>query len=155
MPPASCTPFTHIFDRSSPSPSFASSSGIPSPQAQNREAVSSHSNQSSLLQDFRPNTSHGPISVTKPIPPPASLPRKHDPSALNQRVVYPSKDSCYKYVFSHSPFGWMLTEPRIVSPSCFQAFRKEALSPVLRLKLESRLTLPTPARRQTRTDTTE
>ncbi|KAF6760309.1 hypothetical protein DFP72DRAFT_883791 [Ephemerocybe angulata] len=83
----------------SPSPSFASSSGIPSPLAQNREPSLNVSTSSPLLQNFRGNTlnaSHnGPISLTKPIPPPASLPRKHDPSTLNQRVVYPPKDSCY------------------------------------------------------------
>ncbi|KAJ7141458.1 hypothetical protein C8R44DRAFT_659204 [Mycena epipterygia] len=34
------------------------------------------------------------VSATKPVPPPASLPRKHDPST-NLKVVYPPKESCY------------------------------------------------------------
>ncbi|KAJ6594182.1 hypothetical protein B0H19DRAFT_1094293 [Mycena capillaripes] len=33
-------------------------------------------------------------STTKPVPPPASLPRKHDPST-NLKVVYPPRESCY------------------------------------------------------------
>ncbi|KAG5638454.1 hypothetical protein H0H81_012519 [Sphagnurus paluster] len=37
----------------------------------------------------------GPTSMTKPIPPPASLLRKQDPSSVNQRVVRPPKESCY------------------------------------------------------------
>ena len=35
---------------------------------------------------------------TKPVPPPASLPRKQSPSAINQRVIYPPKESCFKSV---------------------------------------------------------
>ncbi|KII92750.1 hypothetical protein PLICRDRAFT_134625 [Plicaturopsis crispa FD-325 SS-3] len=35
-----------------------------------------------------------PISGTKPIPPPASRPRKRDPSAASQ-TVFPPKESCY------------------------------------------------------------
>ncbi|KXN90993.1 Protein MGA2 [Leucoagaricus sp. SymC.cos] len=38
---------------------------------------------------------NGPISVTKPIPPPASLPRKIDAVAHNQRVVHPPKETCF------------------------------------------------------------
>ncbi|KAJ7691281.1 hypothetical protein B0H17DRAFT_1063335 [Mycena rosella] len=34
------------------------------------------------------------VSATKPIPPPASLPRKQDPST-HLKVVYPPKESCY------------------------------------------------------------
>ncbi|KAG6866752.1 hypothetical protein C0991_011411 [Blastosporella zonata] len=53
------------------------------------------------LSNFRPagnlllSSRNGSISVTKPIPPPASFPRKQDPSSLNQRVVRPPKESCY------------------------------------------------------------
>ena len=39
-----------------------------------------------------------PISPTKPIPPPASRPRKRDLAAVNQRVVHPPKESCFGYV---------------------------------------------------------
>lgn len=42
--------------------------------------------------------SNPPISPTKPIPPPASLPRMKDPSLNNQRVIRPPKESCFKYV---------------------------------------------------------
>lgn len=38
-----------------------------------------------------------PMSPTKPVPPPATQPRKQNPSA-SQTVVYPPKDSCSKYV---------------------------------------------------------
>ncbi|KAG6920260.1 hypothetical protein DXG01_005029 [Tephrocybe rancida] len=53
------------------------------------------------LSSFRPSgnlllsSRNGSVSVTKPIPPPASFPRKQDPSTMNQRVVHPSKESCY------------------------------------------------------------
>ena len=42
-----------------------------------------------------------PISPIKPIPPPAARPRKRDSFAACQKVVYPPKESCYKYV--HPP----------------------------------------------------
>ncbi|GLB37660.1 putative ig-like, plexins, transcription factors [Lyophyllum shimeji] len=53
-----------------------------------------------VAPNFRPgslliSSRNGPTSVTKPIPPPASLPRKQDPSSMNQRVVRPPKESCY------------------------------------------------------------
>ncbi|KAF9529238.1 hypothetical protein CPB83DRAFT_852915 [Crepidotus variabilis] len=38
---------------------------------------------------------HASIPLTKPIPPPASLLRKPDPSANNQRVVHPPRESCF------------------------------------------------------------
>ncbi|KAH9951532.1 hypothetical protein B0H21DRAFT_716410 [Amylocystis lapponica] len=41
-----------------------------------------------------PTMLHSSASMTKPVPPPPSQPRK-DPSATAQRVVYPSKESCY------------------------------------------------------------
>lgn len=104
-----------VFSPSSPSPGFASSSGIPSPPTQNRETSSALSNSSPLLQNFRGsavNTSHnGAVPLTKPIPPPASLPRKHDPSTANQRVVYPPKESCYKLVIFPNLPNRVLTIP--------------------------------------------
>ncbi|TEB38349.1 hypothetical protein FA13DRAFT_1786140 [Coprinellus micaceus] len=70
-----------------------------SPEALPHLEASSISSSSPLLQNFRGNTVNtslnGPMALTKPIPPPASLPRKHDPSTANQRVVYPAKESCY------------------------------------------------------------
>lgn len=56
------------------------------------------------MPDFRASnllapSRHGPISLTKPIPPPAALPRKSDPSSVNQRVIYPPKESCFKLVY--------------------------------------------------------
>ncbi|KAG6850955.1 hypothetical protein H0H93_005824 [Arthromyces matolae] len=58
-----------------------------------------HTPVDNVLSNFRPinplTSNCGPISVTKPIPPPASLPRKPDPSSMNQRVVRPSRESCY------------------------------------------------------------
>jgi uncharacterized protein len=52
------------------------------------------------MPDFRASNTHrnGPILLTKPIPPPASLPRKQDPSITNQRVIHPPKESCFKSV---------------------------------------------------------
>ncbi|PPQ98705.1 hypothetical protein CVT24_003413 [Panaeolus cyanescens] len=35
------------------------------------------------------------IPITKPVPPPAALPRKPDPSNAGQRVVHPPKESCF------------------------------------------------------------
>ncbi|KAF8894093.1 hypothetical protein BD779DRAFT_1609675 [Infundibulicybe gibba] len=65
--------------------------------------MSSHSVASpvdSVISNFRPNNllvpSHaGPVSLTKPIPPPAAMPRKADPSMLSHRVVRPPKESCF------------------------------------------------------------
>jgi len=37
-------------------------------------------------------------AVTKPIPPPAALPRKPEMSPSNQRVVTPPKEACFKFV---------------------------------------------------------
>ncbi|KAF8236615.1 hypothetical protein L208DRAFT_640558 [Tricholoma matsutake] len=51
-----------------------------------------------FVNNFIPNLvppSNAPISATKPIPPPASLPRKQGPSSINQRVVCPPKESCF------------------------------------------------------------
>ncbi|TFK26494.1 hypothetical protein FA15DRAFT_667378 [Coprinopsis marcescibilis] len=85
----------------SPSPpSHSSSSTHPSPLLQYSENPTHHQT-SSQQPDVRPNamlvSSHsGPISVTKPIPPPAPLPRRYDSSA-NQRVVYPPKESCHNF----------------------------------------------------------
>lgn len=92
---------------SSPSPSHASSSSAhPSPPTHHKEALS---NYSMLQPDLRPTTmlvasQNGLMTLTKPIPPPASLPRKLDPSAMNQRVIHPAKDSCYKCVFRSIKF---------------------------------------------------
>lgn len=37
-------------------------------------------------------------AVTKPIPPPAALPRKPEMSPSNQKVVTPPKEACFKFV---------------------------------------------------------
>jgi uncharacterized protein len=34
-------------------------------------------------------------TTTKPMPPPAARPRKRDLATINQRVVYPPKESCF------------------------------------------------------------
>lgn len=80
-----------------------SSTGFPSPHPQPSRFATTASPLDAPLPNFRPSSllipSHnGPTSLTKPIPPPASLPRKQDPSTANQRVVHPPKDSCYKSV---------------------------------------------------------
>jgi uncharacterized protein len=90
---------------SSPSPSFASTSAYPSPVPKSSESASHYPppvhSQPDILSNPLVAPSHsGSISVTKPIPPPASLPRKVDPATMKQRVVYPVKESCYKCVFS-------------------------------------------------------
>ncbi|KAG6860764.1 hypothetical protein C0995_007796 [Termitomyces sp. Mi166 len=91
----------HAYD-DSPVSSLNSPPTYSSPALQSTHAVaSSQAPVDTPLSNFRPSnnlllSSHtNPISVTKPIPPPASLPRKQDPSSMNQRVVRPPKESCY------------------------------------------------------------
>ncbi|PPQ68038.1 hypothetical protein CVT25_014499 [Psilocybe cyanescens] len=84
----------------SPSSGFNSSlnysSPPPYPQNHNSPSVPGELNQSeSCTSNLLITARHAPISLTKPIPPPASLPRKTDPSTINQRVVYPPKESCF------------------------------------------------------------
>ncbi|PFH46731.1 hypothetical protein AMATHDRAFT_7470 [Amanita thiersii Skay4041] len=83
-----------------PSSPGASSSQIGSPQTHNatsriqrtREDSSSHS----IPSSNHPIPSRNiPATLTKPVPPPATLPRKPDPSSINARIVYPPKDSCF------------------------------------------------------------
>ncbi|KDR75153.1 hypothetical protein GALMADRAFT_249088 [Galerina marginata CBS 339.88] len=90
----------HAYD-DSPSSGFSStlsySSPPPYPPSLNSPPTHHHN---PVLSDFRTSNllmpaRHGPISLTKPIPPPASLPRKADPSTMNQRVVHPPKESCF------------------------------------------------------------
>lgn len=87
---------------SSPSPSFASTSAYPSPVPKSLDNATHYSQPAPSQPDILSNPlvapSHGSISVTKPIPPPASLPRKVDPATMKQRVVYPVKEACYKCV---------------------------------------------------------
>lgn len=88
--------------RSSPSPAYAVSLGYPSPQSK------STNNNSSAPQSLEPvalgfsnilvSSRNGSAGLTKPIPPPAALPRKQDSSSMRQRVVRPPKESCYKCV---------------------------------------------------------
>jgi hypothetical protein len=61
-------------------------------------SVQLDSSAQSLGSDTLVLPSNALISPTKPIPPPASLPRKKDPLLVNQRVVYPPKESCFKCV---------------------------------------------------------
>ncbi|TFK68690.1 hypothetical protein BDN72DRAFT_841478 [Pluteus cervinus] len=46
-------------------------------------------------------------SLTKPVPPPATLARKLEPSSLSQRVVHPPKESCFNLpiIFPSIPEG--------------------------------------------------
>lgn len=53
-----------------------------------------------MQQQPPPTQPLAPRQTTKPIPPPpaSAHPRKRDSFAAFQRVVYPPKESCYKYV---------------------------------------------------------
>ncbi|KAF8070677.1 hypothetical protein FPV67DRAFT_1488321 [Lyophyllum atratum] len=87
----------HAYD-DSPASSFSST--YPSPSPKTAHINTSHPTVDPIVPNFRPGnllipSRNGPMSVTKPIPPPASLPRKQDPSSINQRVVRPPKESCY------------------------------------------------------------
>jgi hypothetical protein len=42
---------------------------------------------------------HHSIPISKAIPPPATVPRKLELKSSNQRVVYPPKEACFKFVF--------------------------------------------------------
>ena len=44
-----------------------------------------------------------PVTSTKPVPPPAPLPRRFDPNMFSQKVVYPPKEACFKYVSCACP----------------------------------------------------
>ncbi|XP_006460767.1 hypothetical protein AGABI2DRAFT_220937 [Agaricus bisporus var. bisporus H97] len=77
----------HAFDE------YASSYRSLSPSTTNLQ-----SNQ--VVPDFRPAnlllpSNNGVVSAIKPVPPPASLPRKFDSSSHNQRVVNPPKETCF------------------------------------------------------------
>ena len=102
---------------SSPSSGFNSTANLSPPPQYPPISNSSPSNSESILPDMPASNllaqpPYGPISLTKPIPPPASLPRKPDPSAMKQRVVYPPKESCFKYgpLFPARPY--LLLIPR-------------------------------------------
>ncbi|KJA27887.1 hypothetical protein HYPSUDRAFT_130659 [Hypholoma sublateritium FD-334 SS-4] len=88
----------HAYD-DSPSSGFPSALNFSSPPTYPSTSNSSPSNSESVTPDFRASnlipSRHGSISITKPIPPPASLPRKHDPASMNQRVTHPPKESCF------------------------------------------------------------
>ncbi|KAG5647034.1 hypothetical protein DXG03_001404 [Asterophora parasitica] len=89
----------HAYD-DSPASTFGTPGMYNSPTHKPAHANSSHSPVGRMVPSFRPGnilipSRNGPMSVTKPIPPPASLPRKQDPSSMNQRVVRPPKESCY------------------------------------------------------------
>lgn len=95
--PSISDPLT-LSTNSSPSISLPSSLGSHPPSLQ---LSSSTQSLDSVLSNPRltlVHPSNASIPPTKPIPPPASLPRKQDPSFVNQRVVYPPKESCFKCV---------------------------------------------------------
>ncbi|KAF5380460.1 hypothetical protein D9615_004629 [Tricholomella constricta] len=88
----------HAYD-DSPASTFGSPATYPSPSPKPAHVNSSRPPVDRIVPNFRPGnllipSRNGPM-VTKPIPPPASLPRKQDPSSMNQRVVRPPKESCY------------------------------------------------------------
>lgn len=101
----------HAFD--DPAPTHFAHTASFSPQQQTQLQDTSAQNQpSQFVPSFRPTNllvpSHnGPISVTKPIPPPAPLPRKLDSATHNQRVVHPPKEACFNLpiVFPSIPDG--------------------------------------------------
>jgi uncharacterized protein len=97
--PSISEPLSQFLLNSSPSLSFPSALPYPSSLQLNH---STHSAEL-LVSNFRPM----PNSPTKPIPPPASFPRKHDPSSINQRVVCPPKESCFKSVTSLTFFFFL------------------------------------------------
>lgn len=49
-----------------------------------------------LSHSFFSSTNSAPL--TKPIPPPPCRSRKHDPSLVPQKTIYPPRESCHKYV---------------------------------------------------------
>lgn len=97
----------HAFDEcvsistaSAPLTAHPSASFPPQQQPQSQPQDPQHGQ---YVPSFRPTNllvpSHnGPVSVTKPVPPPASLPRKLDAAAHSQRVVHPPRESCFKCV---------------------------------------------------------
>ncbi|TFK44341.1 hypothetical protein BDQ12DRAFT_593514 [Crucibulum laeve] len=102
--------FTSQSPNSSPSPDSNVSPEYPSPTSHRTSPVQKHADTS--MANFRPSNllvpSHnGSVTLTKPIPPPASLPRKQDPSTINQSVVYPPKELCFNLpiIFPSIPEG--------------------------------------------------
>jgi len=89
------TIFVHFIHSVNSSPSLA----YPSSQSHSVQPNSSSHSLDPVISNFRPSLIP-PCNVTKPIPPPTSLPRKQDPSLINQRVVFPPKESCFKCVAS-------------------------------------------------------
>ncbi|KAK2464208.1 hypothetical protein APHAL10511_003665 [Amanita phalloides] len=84
------------------SPPCASSSQLSSPQPQ---AVQPRS-QAAFLDAIHPGSPSGSlpvstpgtaITLTKPAPPPATLPRKPDPTLQNNRIVHLAKESCLNF----------------------------------------------------------
>lgn len=90
----------HAYD-DSPSSGFNSVLSYSSPRVHPTTNLSSPPTHADpVVPDFRVSnllvpSRNGPISLTKPVPPPASLPRKPDPSSMNQRVIHPPKESCF------------------------------------------------------------
>ncbi|KAG6813370.1 hypothetical protein H0H92_011636 [Tricholoma furcatifolium] len=86
----------HAYD-DSPASSFNTTTTHSSPSFQSTHATPSRTPVDATLS--KPASTllsrNSTVPVTKPIPPPASLPRKQDPSSLNQRVVHPPRESCY------------------------------------------------------------
>lgn len=53
-----------------------------------------------ILTNYKPESDFltepaASVTSTKPIPPPAPLPRRFDPNMFNQKVVYPPKEACF------------------------------------------------------------
>lgn len=95
----SLNPYLTFVQRSPPS-EFNSSLSYPSPPSYPTTSSPPHHTETAI-PDFRSllvPSRIGPVTLTKPIPPPAVLPRKQDPSTINQRVTHPPKESCFKSV---------------------------------------------------------
>ncbi|KAF8904421.1 hypothetical protein CPB84DRAFT_1772998 [Gymnopilus junonius] len=89
----------HAYD-DTPSSSFNSTMNYSSPPSYPPVSNSPPGHPESVLPELPADKSlapslHCPMPLTKPIPPPASLPRKSDPSTVNQRVMHPPKESCF------------------------------------------------------------
>ncbi|KAL1680354.1 hypothetical protein EV122DRAFT_262382 [Schizophyllum commune] len=71
--------------------STASSTPAPAPAPMDMVPVlTSYSPESNFL-----TAPAAPLTSTKPVPPPAPLPRRFDPNMFNQKVVYPPKEACF------------------------------------------------------------
>ncbi|KAM6502074.1 hypothetical protein JOM56_002051 [Amanita muscaria] len=94
------SPCTSSWQISSPQPHIVQLCGKSIPEE--RTAV-----QDLQTSNFFVASRNAPLTLTKPEPPPAPLPRKPDLASLNNRIVSPPKDSCLNFplIFPSIPDG--------------------------------------------------